>query len=154
MLTTTTPRPLVLAVAVTTVVGALVVLVAALAGGGPAAYGALVGGLVAVVVVAFGAFTVDAAARLMPAASLLIALLTYTLQVLLMLMVFVAVTRAGVLGDTLDREWLGGAIIAVVLTWTFAHLTASAKARIPAFETPREGFPEDARPPAEGGARR
>lgn len=157
MLTTTTPGPLVFAAAVTMVVGVLVVLVAALTGGEPASYGALVGTGIALVVFAFGAFAVDAVARLMPVASLLVAMLTYTMQVLLMLMVFVGLNRAGVLDDGIDREWLGGSIIIAVLAWTFAQLTASAKARIPAFDTPGEQSvnspSEGARPAGEGGAR-
>jgi len=157
MLTTTTPGPLALAAAVTTVVGVLVVLVAAMTGGEPSAYGALVGTLVALVIFSFGAFAVDAVSRLMPVASLLVAMLTYTMQVLLMLVVFVGLNRAGVLDDGLDREWLGGAIIVGVLAWTSAQLIASTKVRIPAYETPggqtTNGAPEGGRPAAEGGAR-
>ncbi|MDZ5620830.1 hypothetical protein [Nocardioides bizhenqiangii] len=157
MSTTTTSGPLALAVAVTVTVGVLVVLVAALTDGRSAAYGALVGAGIAVVVFAFGAFTVDAVARLMPAASLMVALLTYTLQVLLMLVVFVGLTRSGVLDDGLDRTWLGGAIIAGALAWTLAQLTASARARIPAYETtdeePFHRPSEGVGPAGEGGAR-
>lgn len=161
MSTTTTSGPLALAAAVTVVVGVLVVLVAALTGGRPAAYGALVGTGIALVVFAFGAFTVDAVARVMPAASLMVALLTYTLQVLLMLVVFVGLTRSGVLDDGLDRAWLGGAIIAGALAWTFAQLTASARVRIPAYETadattgeqPSNRPSEGVGPAGEGGAR-
>lgn len=161
MLTTTTHRPLVLAAGVTAVVGATIVGLAALTSGSPAAYGALVGTGIALLVFCFGAFAVDAVARLMPVASLLVALLTYTMQVLLMLVVFVGLNRSGALDDSLDRAWLGGSIIAAVLTWTFAQLTASAKARIPAFETSPDqrgeqlvnGRPAGVRPAAEGGAR-
>lgn len=157
MLTTTTPGPLVLAAGVTVVVGALVVLTGAVSGGAPSAYGALVGVAIALLVFSFGAFAVDAVARLMPVASLLVALLTYTVQVLLMLVVFVALNRAGVLDNTLERGWLGGAIIAAVLTWTFTQLFASTKARIPAFDTVGErsvnGQSEGSRPATEGGAR-
>ncbi len=157
MLTTTTPGPLVFAAAVTTVVGVLVVVLAALTGGEPASYGALVGTAIALVVFSFGAFAVDAVARLMPVASLLVAMLTYTMQVLLMLVVFVGLNQAGVLDDSVDREWLGGSIIIGVLAWTFAQLIASAKVRIPAFETPGEHSvgerPEGVGPAGEGGAR-
>lgn len=161
MSTTTTSGPLALAAAVTAVVGVLVVLVAALTGGRPAASGALVGTGIALLVFSFGAFAVDAVARLMPVASLLVAMLTYTMQVLLMLVVFVGLNRSGALDDSLDREWLGGSIIVAVLAWTFAQLTASTKARIPAYEWHSEtlgeqsvdGPPEGARPAGEGGAR-
>lgn len=157
MLTTTTPGPLVFAAAVTMVVGLLVVGLAALTGGESAAYGALVGLAIAFVIFSFGGLAVDSVARVMPAASLLIALLTYTTQLLLMLVVLVALDRSAALGDTLDREWLGGAIIAGVFAWTAGHLLAAARARIPAFETPRAqpaGSPSEAvRPRGEGGAR-
>jgi ATP synthase protein I len=161
MMTTTTPGPLALAAGVTTVVGVLMVVLGGLTGGEPAAGGAFVGTALALLVFCFGAFAVDAVARLMPVASLLVAMLTYTMQVLLMLLVFVGLNRSGLLDDTLDREWLGGAIIVAVLTWTFAHLGAAANARIPAFDlrgatdgeqsvnAPSEGV----RPAAEGGAR-
>ncbi len=157
MLTTTTPGPLVFAAGVTVVVGASVVLTGAMVGGAPAAYGALVGVAIALFVFSFGAFAVDAVARLMPVASLLVALLTYTVQVLLMLVIFVALNRADVLDDTLERGWLGGAIIAAVLTWTFTQLFASTKARIPAFDIVGQpsanGQSEGSRPATEGGAR-
>ena len=164
MLTTTTrgaQGPRAVAAAATTVVGLLLVVVAALASGSPGAYGALVGTAIAVLVFCFGAFAVDAVARLMPVASLLVAMLTYTMQVLLMLVVFVGLNRAGVLDDELDRSWLGGAIIVAVLVWSASQLVASAKARIPAFdipstttgEEPAEAAPEGVGPAAEGGAR-
>ncbi|KAA1428848.1 hypothetical protein [Nocardioides antri] len=157
MLTTTTSGPLAVAAAVTTAVGAVLVVVAALVSGEAAAYGALLGTAIAVVVFSFGGFAVDAVARLMPVASLLVALLTYTMQVLLMLMLFVGLNRSGALDDTLDRGWLGGATIVGVLVWSVVQLTASAKARIPAFETPGEqsvnGSSEGIGPATEGGAR-
>ena len=148
MLTTDTTTPLVVlrAAVVSALAAALVVAVAALAAGGPASAGAAVGGAVAVLVLAFGAFAVDAVSRLMPAASLLFALVTYTFQVVLMALVFVGLNRSGLLDRELDRNWLGAAIIAVVLVWTVAQIRLATTARIPAFE-PRPGSP------SEGGAR-
>ncbi|TWH01665.1 ATP synthase protein I [Nocardioides sp. J9] len=120
--------------------------VAALVSGGPAAAGAAVGGLIAVGVFAFGSFAVEAVARLLPSASLLFAMVTYTFQVALMALVFVALNTSGLLDDELDRNWVGGAIILGAFVWMGVQIVLATTARIPAFET---------RPstPSEGGAR-
>jgi ATP synthase protein I len=107
--------------------------------GSAAAYGALAGTAISVGVFAFGAFAVDAVSRLMPAASLLFAMVTYTFQVLLMALAFVAVNRSGLLDDELSRNWLGGAIIAGAFVWMAVQVRLSTTARIPAFQSPSEG---------------
>ncbi len=142
-------RALVGAVVATVVVGLVLVALAAAVADRPAVLGALVGSAVGVVVFAFGTFSVDAVAKLMPAASLLVALVTYTLQIVVMALVFVALSRSGLLGADLDRGWLGGAIIAVALVWSAAQLRLATTARIPAYDLPSH----PAGPPAEGGAR-
>lgn len=142
MLTTETPLrrtpPLVVAALVTVVLGGLLAGVGALTQGTDAAYGAAAGTVIAVGVFAFGAFAVDGVSRLMPVASLLVALLTYTFQVLLMALVFVAVNRSGLLDSTLDRGWLGGAIILGALTWSFVQIWATSQVRIPVYDEPVE----------------
>ena len=92
--------------------GAAAVVAGALVQGSPAAYGAAVGALIVVGVFGFGSFVVNTVATLMPTAALLVALLTYTLQVVAMGLVFVALSGSGLLGDELDREWLAGTVIA------------------------------------------
>lgn len=148
MLTTDTRTPPVVlrAAVVSALAAGLVVALAAVVADGSATAGAAVGGAIAVGVLAFGAFAVDAVSRLMPAASLLFAMVTYTFQVVLMALVFVALNRSGLLDEKLDRGWLGGAIIAGVLVWTVVQIRLATTARIPAFES---------RPaaPSEGGAR-
>lgn len=148
MLTTDTKTPPVVlrAAAVSALAAGVVVVVAAVAGGGSAAAGAAVGGAIAVGVLAFGALAVDAVSRLMPAASLLFAMVTYTFQVVLLALVFVALHRSGLLDRELDRNWLGGAIIAGVLVWTVVQIRLATTARIPAFDSPAVARPE-------GGAR-
>jgi len=122
------------AAAVALVLGGLTVLSGALVGGADAAYGALAGTLLAVGIFAFGSFMVNAVAGAMPAASLLVALLTYTLQVVLMALVFVALGRSGLLDDALDRRWLAGAVILGTIGWLVAQLVLATRARIPAFD--------------------
>lgn len=120
-------------------VGLVVSAAGALTGGSDAAYGALVGTALCVGIFAPGAFIVDTVARIMPAASLLIAMLTYTMQVVLMALAFVALTSSGVLESTLDRRWLGGAVIAGTAGWLVAQVWLSTKARIPVFDVPEAG---------------
>ncbi len=108
--------------------------IAAAAAGSSGALGAAVGGAIAVGVFAFGSFAVDVVSRVMPAASLLFALMTYTLQVLVMALVFVALSRSGLLDHEIDRDWLGAAIILGAFVWIAAQIRMAVTARIPAFE--------------------
>lgn len=146
-------RPLVAAALVAAVLGGLLAGLGALVSGDAAAYGALVGTAIAVGVFAFGTFAVDAVAHVMPAASLVIALLTYVMQVLVLALVFVALSQSGALDSTLDRGWLGGAIVLVTLIWTAVQIRATATARIPVYEPAREAASRASAHPAEGGAR-
>ena len=115
------------------VAGALVGLVVS----GPAAARGVVVGTVAVVVVcATGTLLVHAVAGLLPAASLLVSLLTYTLQVLALLLVFVGLERSGLVGSTLAREWVGGAAITATLVWLGTQLLLTVRQRIPAYDLP------------------
>jgi hypothetical protein len=113
-------------------VGATVV--GGVASGSAAAYGALAGTLLVLVVFGFGGVVVDTVAGLMPAASLLVALLTYTLQVVLMGLVFAGLSRSGLLDDTLDRAWLAGVVIAGTFGWLLTQVVLTTRLRIPAYE--------------------
>ncbi len=124
-------------------VGAAAILVGALVSGTSAAYGALAGTLLVVAVFGFGSFTVNAVAGLLPAASLLVALLTYTLQVVAMALAFAVLQRSGLLDDALDRRWLAGAVIVGTFGWLLAQIVLAARTRIPVYEltddVPRAG---------------
>ncbi len=109
--------------------------------GAPGAYGAGVGAALVLGVFGLGAIAVDLVSAVLPAAALLVALLTYTLQVLAMALAFVVLTRSGLLGEELSREWLAGAVVAGTLAWLAAHLHSALTARIPAFEAPSSGTP-------------
>lgn len=115
------------------------VVVAGFLRGDAAGAGALVGAGLVLGVLGLGSLSVSVIARLMPAASLLFALLTYTLQLVVLLAVFVALERSGALGETLDREWVGGTLIAGTIGWMIVQLTVATRARIPAFDLPEEG---------------
>jgi ATP synthase protein I len=70
----------------------------------------------------------------MPAASLLVALLTYTLQVLAMGLAFAAISRSGALDESLDRAWLAAAVIAGTAGWLVLQIVLATRVRIPVYE--------------------
>lgn len=123
-------------------IGAGLALVAAMVAGRSAALSVLIGTVLAVGVFAFGAFVVNAVAGLMPAAALLVALLTYTLQVVAMGLVFVVLSGSGGVGAELDRRWLAGAVIACTLTWLVTQLWLATHLRLPAYDLPERGRAE------------
>ncbi|CAM3694200.1 MAG: hypothetical protein KKE65_06900 [Actinobacteria bacterium] len=156
------PRPVAVPLLRPALASAVVCLVIVGAGavvdGAPAASGAGVGAALVLGVFGLGAVAVDLVSAVLPSAALLIALLTYTLQVLAMALAFVVLTRSGLLDEQLSREWLAGAVVAGTVAWLVAHLHGALTARIPAFEAPRAHSPAEAsadtpRDGSEAGAR-
>lgn len=107
--------------------GVALVGVLALADGRAAASGAGVGALVVLVFFGFGALSVNLVAAWAPRASLLFALMTYTLQVLLLAAFLVWVAGSGLVPDRLDARWLGGTVIGATIVWMGALLVASLR---------------------------
>jgi ATP synthase protein I len=128
------PAPLLRPALAAAISGAAAVVAGAVLSGSPGALGALVGALLVLAVLGLGSMSVNVVAGLLPSAALLVALLTYTLQVLAMALAFVALTRSGLLGDQLSREWLAGAVVAGVLAWLTLHVATAMTARIPAYD--------------------
>lgn len=120
-------------------VGALVVLIAALASGGEAATLALIGVGIAVGVFAFGAFCVHVASALVPSAALLVALVTYTGQLVVVFAIFISLTREGGAADGPHRGWLAAAVVACTLAWLVVQLVTSTRQRIPLYDLPDAG---------------
>ncbi len=114
---------------VTAMVGALVV-------GTPAAGGALAGTAVVVVFFGLGATVLQVTTRVVPGASLLVALLTYTLQVVLVGLVFVVLGDSGLLDSIWDGTWLGVAVIVATFGWLGGHLWSSMRARVLLYDLP------------------
>jgi ATP synthase protein I len=129
------------ALLVTVGAGLLTVAAAALAGGGPAASGAALGAAMVCLFFGFGTLAVGLVASVVPAASLLVALLTYSLQVLLMGAVLVGLTRSGALDRTVDAGWLAGTLIGGTLLWSAAQIVAHNRSREPLYR-PAPGRPE------------
>jgi ATP synthase protein I len=147
MMTTEAPRPpqvdrdsgvsvLVGAAAAALLLGLAISLVGALASGSEAALGALVGTALVVLVLAGGSLVVNLVAGVMPTAALMFALLTYTLQVGLMGLVFVVLSEAGLLDSTLDRSWLAGTVIGGTAIWLVSQVLLVTRRRIPVYDLP------------------
>lgn len=132
----------------TTLLGVLAVGTAALVSGSSGAAGAAVGAGMVLVFFGAGAVVVNAVASVSPAASLLVALLTYTLQVVLVGLVFAALNGSGLLDSTVDRTWAGGTVVAATLVWLVAQIFSATRSRQPLYdlpERPSEGPEANAR---------
>ena len=130
--------PLLGALAAGAVAVLVLVVAAALVDGRAAVVGAAAGGVLTLAVFAAGVGVVTVVARLVPSASLLVALMTYTLQLLVLALCVAAIERAGVTGQDLSRGWFAAAVIAVTLLWVTGQLLAATRQRIPAYELGQE----------------
>ena len=134
---TTTAGSVVRGALMATLAGGLVaVVLAALFSGFAAVLGAIIGTVMVCVFFGFGAVALGVVARLAPAASLLIALLTYTLKVVLIGLVFVALNRSGALEADVDAAWLGWTVIACTLVWLVSQIFWHVRARQPLYDLP------------------
>ena len=131
----------------------VLVVVAALTDDRPAVVGAAVGGVLTLAVFALGIAVVGMVARLLPSASLLVALMTYALQLLVLALVVTAIDRAGVDAETLSRGWFTAAVIVVALAWMVGQLVAATRQRIPLYDAPSEAPATDELADHPGGER-
>ncbi len=115
-------------------VGSGLAAVGAVVEGSAAAYGAAVGAGIAAAVFLLGSLLVNVVAGLAPSASLLVALLTYALQVVLMAVVFAALSRASAFSEPTARVWLAASVIAATVTWMVAHIWFATRQRIPLYD--------------------
>jgi ATP synthase protein I len=130
----TTPRVLLVASACVALAVGVAVVIGATSSGATAAGGALVGGGLALLFLTFGSVTVYAATSLAPQSSMLVALMTFLLQVVLVAAVFYALDASGVVGDQLSGPWVAGGVITAAVSWILAQLVASARARVPVYD--------------------
>lgn len=121
----------------TALVGLAAVVLGALLSGSAAATGAVIGAATVCVFFAFGAVVLGVVTRLAPQTSLLVALLTYLLQVVALGLVFFAVSRSG-LESAVDTRWTGGTVIVCTLVWLVAQVIATTRVRQPIYDLPSE----------------
>jgi ATP synthase protein I len=120
-------------------VGVAATATAAAASGGPGIRGALIGAGLVLGTFGFGAMTVNAVASVMPSASLLVALLTYTLQIALLGLVFWGLTSSGATEDAIDPTWLGGTAVSATVAWLIGQITGAMRARQPIYDLDASG---------------
>lgn len=120
----------------TALLGAVLVLAAALASGSHAAVAALVGTTVVCLFFGAGAVVLQVVSGLLPAASLIVALLTYTLKVALLALVFIGLSRSSYFGGQTESRWLAAAVIVGTLVWSGSQLVLHTKVRQPLYDLP------------------
>ena len=132
-------------------VGAAVAASGALLGmgvaGRPQALGAVLGAGLVTGCCAFGAVTVSLVTAYAPRASLLVALLTYTLQVGALALVLAGVQGSSALRSSVDVAWTGGAVVTTTVVW-LAVLVVTALRGVP---RPREAPGRASSPVSERG---
>ena len=120
------------------VASVVVVVLGALLDDSAAVAGAAAGAFATVAVMAFGAYVVHLVAKVMPSASLLLALMTYALQIVVLTAFLAVVTGSGALGDTLSGGWLVAGVVVAVLAWTVSQIWFSTRARVLLYDLPGE----------------
>ncbi|WP_139980864.1 hypothetical protein [Nocardioides litoris] len=125
-----------LAVLAAVAVALVVALLGLLLGGSTALVGALVGAGVTLLVLATGFAVVDMVAGLLPQASMVVALLTYTLQMVALAALLVVLRGSDDLAGTLSPEWFAAGVIGVALAWTVCLLVHATRARVPLYDLP------------------
>jgi len=137
------PRPggavLIRAAGAAIVTGLVLAVVAGLVAGSTAALSAAVSAGLVVVLIGFGVFVLNTVASVMPSATVLVALVTYALQLVVLAAVALSLIRNGVLDETLDRRWFGGGVALTTAAWMVAQIVAATRARIPVYDLPEAG---------------
>jgi len=62
--------------------------------------------------------------------------MTYTLQVVLVAVVFTALDRSGALDGSIDRAWAAGAVVVATLVWLASHIISVTRSRQPLYDLP------------------
>jgi ATP synthase protein I len=66
---------------------------------------------------------------------LLVALMTYVLQLLVLALVVAAIDGADLSSETLSRGWFAAGVIAVAMLWMVGQIVAATRQRIPLYDT-------------------
>ncbi len=121
--------------------------------GQTALVGALVGAGLVAMVLASGTAVVDLVSQLVPGLSLIVAMLTYTLEVAFLALVLVALRGADDVEQTLSPQYFAGAVIAGALAWTVVQVGMAMCARIPVYDLAARLPGQGVTGPAEGSER-
>ncbi|MDT9595103.1 hypothetical protein RDV89_18595 [Nocardioides zeae] len=128
--------------------GAGLAVVGGLVSGAPAAWGAVVGAALLVVILATSALLMDLVASVASAPVVLVGLVTYAAHLAFLLLALVALERSGLTTSTLDRQWVGGAVVLGAVVWSVAQVAITVRTRIPVYDLPDRPADEPGRPGA------
>ncbi|MDF9715469.1 hypothetical protein INN71_04420 [Nocardioides sp. ChNu-153] len=120
-------------------VAGLAVLLAVVGGlvqGADAALGALVGGALLLVVLTTSTAIVAVLSSWVSGSLMLLAMLTYTLNVLLVLVALAALAASGATDGPLSARWLGGAVVLGAVAWSVVQVVVTTRLRVPLYDLP------------------
>ncbi|MFC6153772.1 hypothetical protein [Nocardioides yefusunii] len=121
---------------------AVLVGVAALVADSRAAGTVLLVGVSTAFVLVFGSWSVHVVAAAMPSASLLVALLTYALQIAAMTALMASLAGSAEWENDIRPGWCVASVVVLVLTWMLLQVWFTTRARVLAYDLPsREGEP-------------
>lgn len=121
------------------VAGVVLALIAWIAADAAAVRSVAVSTLLVVAVIGFGVYVLNTIASIMPSMTVLVALVTYAVQLVVLAAVVLGLARSGMMGDTFDRRWFGGGVAVATLAWMVAQIVAATRARIPVYDLPEAG---------------
>lgn len=139
-----TARPLVSTAAIGLGLG----LAAAPTSGAPAVWGVVLGTVLTVGSLGLGSIVLAWVTEVTPAMSLVVALMTYTLQVVLLLAAYVVLQGSAAAREAVAGPWLGATVIATTVVWLALQVSGLLRSRQPYFDLPAD----DADAPASGGS--
>lgn len=112
--------------------------VAAIVSDSEAVTAAAAGSVSTLLVMGFGSYVVHVVARAVPSLSLLVALMTYVLQLVMMIAFFLVLSRSGEFSDAVRSPWLVAGVGVAVLGWVTTQVRLAGKVRTLAYELPAE----------------
>lgn len=133
-------RPLV----ATAVIGVVLGVAAALTTGSAGVWGVVVGVVLTFASLGLGSLVLAWVTDITPAMSLVVALMTYTLQVVLLLAAYVVLQGDPAAREAVSGPWLGATVIASTVVWLALQVRGLFTARQPYFDLPLEGGREQA----------
>lgn len=115
-------------------VGAVVAVIAFLVVGSPGLVAAIAGTLLVTAFFATGQVVLYAVRDIYPGLLLVIALLTYALQVVVLLAIYAAFQRSGATADNFSTTAFGWSVLASTAVWTVGLIRVAKRERIPLYE--------------------
>lgn len=125
-------------VLVTVAIGLVLGVAAGLTTGGPGVWGVLVGVVLTCASLGLGSLVLAWVTEVSPAMSLVVALMTYTLQVVLLLAAYVVLQSSPEARDAVAGPWLGGTVIATTVAWLALQVSGLVRSRQPYFDLPSD----------------